>query len=268
MLTGACSTHAVAGMTQPKYEMTISRLTVDKLGVRLYDRVSAVIAEIIANSYDADATKVTVRAPMGEWLAAKAARVITDKGFVIEVVDNGVGMSPDEINDFYLKVGAERRKDHKRGDRSKTFRRKVMGRKGVGKLAPFGVCRFIEVISSGGKPVIASNSDREYRTAHFILDREAILSDTDRPYPPKLGNRDGQLSPRTGTTIQLRCFGYRRVPTMDDFERQLAQRFGLSSDNWQITLADNTKQLSESTERDVGEFQVERWRKPPSSLRN
>lgn len=29
--------------------MTISRLTVDKLGVKLYDRVSAVIAEIIAN---------------------------------------------------------------------------------------------------------------------------------------------------------------------------------------------------------------------------
>ena len=48
-----------------KYKMTISRLTVDKLGVKLYDRVSAVIAEIIANSYDADATEVTVRAPMG-----------------------------------------------------------------------------------------------------------------------------------------------------------------------------------------------------------
>ena len=256
MLTGACSTHAVAGMTQPKYVMTISRLTVDKLGVRLYDRVSAVIAEIIANSYDADATKVTVRAPMGEWLATKVAKVITDKGFVIEVVDNGVGMPPDEINDFYLKVGAERRKDRKRGDRSKIFRRKVMGRKGVGKLAPFGVCRFVEVISAGGKQVIASNDDRGYQTAHFILDREAILSDTDRPYLPELGDRDGQLSPRKGTTIKLRGFGYRRVPTMDDFERQLAQRFGLSSDNWQITLADNTKQPSESTERDVGEFQV------------
>lgn len=48
-----------------KYTMTISRLTVDKLGVKLYDRVSAVIAETVANSYDADATKVTIRAPMG-----------------------------------------------------------------------------------------------------------------------------------------------------------------------------------------------------------
>ena len=38
-----------------RYTMRISRLTVDKLGVKLYDRVSAVLAELIANSYDADA---------------------------------------------------------------------------------------------------------------------------------------------------------------------------------------------------------------------
>ncbi len=46
-----------------KYTMTISRLTVDKLGVKLYDRVSAIIAEIMANSYDADevAHAITVR---------------------------------------------------------------------------------------------------------------------------------------------------------------------------------------------------------------
>ena len=60
-----------------KYQMTISRLTVDKLGVKLYDRVSAVIAEIVANSYDADAKEVVVSAPMGEYLATKAAGVFT-----------------------------------------------------------------------------------------------------------------------------------------------------------------------------------------------
>ncbi|WP_328402208.1 hypothetical protein [Nocardia sp. NBC_00403] len=43
-----------------KYTMRISRLTIDKLGIRLYDRVSAVLAELVANSYDADATKVEV----------------------------------------------------------------------------------------------------------------------------------------------------------------------------------------------------------------
>ena len=38
-----------------RYRMTISRMTIDKLGVKLYDKVSAVIAELVANAYDADA---------------------------------------------------------------------------------------------------------------------------------------------------------------------------------------------------------------------
>ncbi|HEU4683617.1 MAG TPA: hypothetical protein VFS39_03845, partial [Nitrospira sp.] len=58
--------------SKKKYVMTISRLTVDKLGVKLYDRVSAVIAEVVANSYDADATEVIITAPMGETLAQKS----------------------------------------------------------------------------------------------------------------------------------------------------------------------------------------------------
>ncbi|MBE9204747.1 hypothetical protein IQ218_16560 [Synechocystis salina LEGE 06099] len=52
--------------------MTISRLTIDKLGVKLYDKVSAVIAELVSNSYDADATEVEIKAPMGEFLATKS----------------------------------------------------------------------------------------------------------------------------------------------------------------------------------------------------
>ena len=56
---------------EPKYRMKISRLTVDRLGVKLYDRVSAVVAELVSNSYDADATKVTITAPMGEYLATR-----------------------------------------------------------------------------------------------------------------------------------------------------------------------------------------------------
>src|ERR1700674_956293 len=135
----------------PKYVMTISRLTVDKLGVKLYDRVAAVIAEIIANSYDADAAKVTIRAPMGEWLATKKKGAVQDKGFIIEVEDNGFGMTAQEVNEYYLKEGKERRTDPQRGDRSRIFGRRVMGRKGVGKLAPFGVCEKIEVITAGGE---------------------------------------------------------------------------------------------------------------------
>ena len=76
---------STAKSAEPKYRMTISRLTVDKLGVKLYDRISAVIAEIIANSYDADAEQVTIKAPMGELLANKVKGKVQDRGFMIEV---------------------------------------------------------------------------------------------------------------------------------------------------------------------------------------
>lgn len=50
--------------TAEKYTMRISRLTIDKLGIQMYDRVSAVLAELIANAYDADAGSVKVTLPL------------------------------------------------------------------------------------------------------------------------------------------------------------------------------------------------------------
>lgn len=245
--------------------MTISRLTVDKLGVKLYDRVSAVIAEVVANSYDADATEVVITAPMGEWLAQKHQGKVIDKGFIIEVADNGTGMLVDEsinqINEFYLKVGAERRRDPRRGDRSKKFGRRVMGRKGVGKLAPFGVCEKIEVISSSGSKRKGQNAAGKevqgFPTSHFTMDRTAILWETDQPYYPQPGSLDGRVQPKTGTTIKMEVFDHRRVPTMADFERQLAQRFGLSTPNWRIVLRDSQKSPDDDDyERIVGQFET------------
>src|SRR6266446_2749329 len=96
--------------TNRPYELRISRLTVDKLGVKLYDKASAVVAELIANSYDADAELVTVKIPLGTALAMKTKRGgIRRTSYTIEVTDNGHGMTPDEAIDFYLKVGVDRR---------------------------------------------------------------------------------------------------------------------------------------------------------------
>jgi len=246
---------------QHKYTMTISRLTVDKLGVKLYDRVSAVIAELIANSYDADATEVTVRAPMGELLATKAGAKITDKNYSIEVEDNGTGMTPDEVNNFYLVVGAERRNDPKRGDVSRQFKRKVMGRKGVGKLAPFGVCKQIEIISSGGERIKGKDKNgapaEGFITAHLVLKRSQILSDTEKEYNPEVGALDGVVQPRCGTILRLTDFEHRLVPNIDDFERQLSQRFGVASQNWKINLIDALKTEDDPNQsRTVGDFSV------------
>ena len=94
------------------YRLRISRLTVDKLGVKLYDKASAAVAEVIANSYDADAERVTVRLPLNTQLARQEANgKVRDGGYKIEIIDDGHGMTPDEVIDYYLKVGRDRRHD-------------------------------------------------------------------------------------------------------------------------------------------------------------
>lgn len=245
-----------------KYRMTISRLTVDKLGVRLYDKVSAVLAELVANSYDADATLVTVKAPMGELLARVQNGKRIDKGYAIEVSDDGYGMTDDQVNDWYLRVGAERRNDPKRGARSPRFDRKVMGRKGVGKLAPFGICQKIEVITAGGPE--SDGLDAEGRsahgfvTAHLILDRDDILTDSDSVYYPEVGPLDGTIRAAKGTNLRLTDFSHRHVPSLEDLERQLAQRFGITSGDWNVRLVDSLVTASDPAgRRHVGDFPID-----------
>ena len=241
----------------PKYAMTISRLTVDKLGIKLYDRVSAAIAEVVANSYDADATEVTVSAPMGELLATKQNGLLRDKGYVIEVQDNGIGMTTHEVNEFFLAVGRERRTDLRRGGETKIYKRKVMGRKGVGKIAPLGICQRIEVITAGGTEVKVGN-EKGYVTSHIVLNRKEMLLDTDSNYIPGIGDQDGKLRPEKGTTIRMKLFDHRFVPDMDDFERQLSQRFGVQSPNWKLILRDSQKTASDpDAKRTVGELNIE-----------
>ena len=251
----------VSGGNRGKYHMTISRMTVDKLGVKLYDKVSAVIAELVANGYDADAEEVTVEAPMGVTLASLSKGVVSDSGYSITVHDKGHGMPPDVVNPFYLTVGSERRKDPNRGDITPKFKRLVMGRKGVGKLAPFGICEELEVISSGGDMIDGSDENgkpaRGYKTAHFTMRRKEILTDEDTSYEPVVGNLDDTVQPEPGTKIVLRKFSRRKVPDMETFSRQLAQRFGIASADWKIKLVDTTKLCgTNGRERVVGEFTI------------
>ncbi len=242
------------------YSMRISRLTVDKLGVKLYDKVSAVIAELIANAYDADAAKVTVRAPMGQFLATRAGGTVSDKGFDIQVVDDGIGMTPRQVQDFFLVVGAERRNDATRGELSPRFERQVMGRKGVGKLAPFGICKTIELISAGGTYTNGSSDSGPtgYLTSHIILHYDGIVALKDEPderYKPTVGDQDESYSPVSGTQVILRNFNHRKVPDIAVLSRQLAQRFGIKAENWQVQLVDNTQ--SDPSPVTVGGFDIQ-----------
>ena len=224
-----------------KYTMRISRLTIDKLGIQMYDRVSAVLAELIANAYDADASWVTISLPFGTYLARKVEGAIQDQGFEVIIADDGCGMTADEINDYYLNVGYNRRAS--RNEVTERYKRRVMGRKGIGKLAPFGICHEVEVISAGG-----SKSDRGYQVSNLILQLDDILSeqrDYDGnivPYHPQPGPLDGTYQASTGTKLVLRSFERRRVPSRDELDRQLASRFGISQQDWSVRLEDSMDQ--------------------------
>ena len=220
------------------YVMRISRLTIDKLGVKLYDKASAVVAELIANGYDADAETVTVKLPLNSALAVKHSdKSIHDAGYDIVVQDDGHGMTPDEVIDHYLQVGRDRRQHSEQGARSREKKRPVMGRKGIGKLAPFGICKCIEVISAGGKLTAEG-----YQVAHFTMNFDAIVSDTDNDVTFTPGVLDRSYSPQHGTTIKLCSFLPKRVPDDETFHRQLAARFVFAEPNFAIYVEDNKRE--------------------------
>jgi len=207
------------------YILRISRLTIDKLGIKLYDKVSAAVAELVANSYDADAENVTVRLPLSTALTKKDDGQHTDQGWFIDVEDTGHGMTPDEAQKFYLKVGAERRKNPAQGPSSRSKKRRVMGRKGIGKLAPFGICERIEVLSAGG-----AETEHGYPVTHFFLDYSEIVKDTEEPVLLQTGEKDRTYRQSSGTRIRLTQFRPKRVPNAEVFKRQLAARFSPAAD--------------------------------------
>jgi signal transduction histidine kinase len=87
-----------------------------ELGERLVGKPHIALAELVKNSYDADATQVIIR--FGK-----------DR---IEVIDNGCGMDRQSFEAFWMRIGSP----HKVAARlSEKFHRPLTGSKGVGRLA-------------------------------------------------------------------------------------------------------------------------------------
>lgn len=109
--------------------MKISLNVIEHLGINLYSNLSAVLSEIVANSWDADATEV---------------RMNIDGTNKVEIIDNGFGMNEEDINQKFLCVGYKKRDN---GFTQTPKGRKVMGRKGIGKLSLFSIANKITIIS-------------------------------------------------------------------------------------------------------------------------
>src|SRR5437868_6550008 len=100
----------------------------DHLGIQMCQSPVAALAELISNAWDAEAEVVKILLP---------ADVKTGSAFTI--ADNGVGMTFNECEQRYLKVGANRREKPDAYTAGK--HRPVLGRKGIGKFAGFGIAK-------------------------------------------------------------------------------------------------------------------------------
>lgn len=116
----------------------ISLSVLDHLGRNLYRSFATVLGEAISNSWDADADNV--------WIY-----VDKEKNSLL-VKDDGAGMTTDDFQNKFLKIGYSKRKD---GTTASQKGRPFIGRKGIGKLALLSCADKITVVSKakGGEYV-------------------------------------------------------------------------------------------------------------------
>ena len=201
-------------MTQPRYKMEIDINVLNHLGINLYSNVPAVLAEVIANAWDADATEVKIN-----WSGDNQEDFIT-------IEDNGAGLSENEINNQFLRVGYQRRKIQ--GERTPQGRL-PMGRKGIGKLSLFSIANIIEVHTSNGKEENAFSMNLD-----DIKRKQNSANKSDNTYEPLPIEFDA-ISSSSGTKIIIKNFNKKitRATTRGLIHR-VARRFTVGSKDFNI----------------------------------
>lgn len=96
-----------------------------------YHQTEAALKELVDNGWDADASNIWVTLPMP--LTADP----------IVVSDDGGGMSPDQVEREYLDIARDRRST--KGDHSPRLKRRIKGRKGIGKFAGLAAARNMRI---------------------------------------------------------------------------------------------------------------------------
>ena len=183
---------------------------IDHLGLQMYQSPVAAVAELVANAWDADADSVKIELPPK----------LSDDAEII-VADDGNGMSFAECQDKFLNVGYARR-GNTTNEKSPVKARRILGRKGIGKFAGFGIAQLIriETVSrdSGERTVFEMDISR-LRTDEYV-NRNGTQIDLVKYEGP-----DPHRTKRHGTTVRLRSLllTQRRDPTA--FARSMARRF-------------------------------------------
>lgn len=192
------------------FKIKFDKNTIDHLGIKLYSSFPPVIAELISNSYDADAENVEIRINY------------IDKE--VTVIDDGTGMDHDDLNQSFLVIGRNRRRAEGTGV-SKNKKRKVTGKKGLGKLAVFGIAKTIEVYSV-----------KEGIKNAFSINYDEMKSKNETEYNPKIIFENEKVNEKTGTIIKIKEIKQNTIMSIEDLAYNLSRRFSFYDDEFKVKL--------------------------------
>ena len=202
------------------YEMTVDLNVLNHLGINLYSNIPAVLAEVVANAWDADAETVQVD--------------ISEDATAITISDDGHGMSQSEINARFLKVGY-RRREHT-GPLTPKHGRPVMGRKGIGKLSLFSIANTIEVQTA-----------RNGRVNGFTMSlkdiKQAIEDGTGNNTYHPVPLHEENLVVERGTRIVLTDIRRQLTQAKHALRRRLARRFSVIGHANSFSVSVNRKPI-------------------------
>lgn len=199
--------------------MTLSLNVLNHLGINLYSNIPAVLSEVVANAWDADAELVDVK--------------IDKNKKTITITDDGHGMNTPEINAKFLTVGYRRREDGQ--EITPKHSRKVMGRKGIGKLSLFSIAKKVDVYSVRGKSKNAFRMDVD-QIKSKISKKEATYR------PEELDTFPSDL--KRGTRIVLSEIKKEVFQTEPALRKRLARRFSILGAEYHFRIRINKVEVT------------------------
>ena len=213
--------------TKPLH-MKVSQGDIDDLGVKLYSGFPAALAELVANAWDADAERVDIS---------------TDENKIV-IEDDGHGMNRDDIQEKYLTVGYRRRSTGK--EKTSKHKRKVMGRKGIGRLALFSMAKQIKVCSAKGEEKIG------IRLSYPDIEKAIQKDDGYKPEEIK------PIDISCGTKIELTDFLYSPRGLQERLKERLSRRFSIIGEKYNFEVFVNGAKISASDRNYLSKIQ-ELW---------
>jgi len=209
--------------SQKKLKISFHGRIIEHLGIQMYQKPIAAIAEMVSNAWDADAEVVSVDIPVES--------ILPDS--MIVITDDGRGMTFEECESKFLSVGRSRR-GAEPDEVSPKKKRPVLGRKGIGKFAGFGIADQIE---------IETISEQTGERTLFILDAAKLITDD---YISEGGDIEvleyedpNELRKKAhGTKITLKNLKLQRKRVLDSDLKSMSRRFLLAqrSDDFEVKI--------------------------------